>query len=162
MGYSDQLKETYRISRESDFAYAKWYAKLPDSRKAAFLAEGFQFAYEKIKHEELAANPFATNAMITGRFIEIAHGHDYSPEILAFIRQKIADRSELEWRQRFKDMKMQLGWSDDDIVRYVGAKNGTSTGVDLAIDANLPDFAKLAVCVFEQMRQTSIKTTPAP
>ncbi len=151
MDYSEQMAETYRLSRESDFAYAKWYAKQPDALKAGFLAEGFQFAFEKVAYDEKKVNPFVSEAMVTSRFIEIAHKQDYTPQVFAFILEQMAERSEREWKQRFKAMKKQLGWSYDDMARFIGASNGAS--VKASVNRQLPAFAKLAVCVFEQMNK---------
>ncbi|MBK6931527.1 MAG: hypothetical protein IPH12_11955 [Saprospirales bacterium] len=149
MDYSEKTAENYQVSRESDFAYARWYANQPDTLKAEFLADGFQFAFEKIAYDEKKVNPFVSEAEITARFIELINKQDYTPETLAFIREKMAERSEQEWKQRFKTMKKQLGWTYDDMARFIGASSGAS--VKASVNRQLPAFAKLAVCVFEQL-----------
>lgn len=64
---------------------------------------------------------------------------------------EMAERSEQEWKQRFKAMKKQPGWTYDDMARFIGASNGAS--VKASVNRQLPAFAKLAVCVFEQLRK---------
>jgi len=44
-------------------------------------------------------------------------------------------------------MKKELGWSYEDMAVYMEAKNGAS------VNRQLPAFAKLVVCVFEQMQK---------
>ncbi len=47
-----------------------------------------------------------------------------------------------------------LGWSYKNMAMYMEAKNGSS--VKASVNRQLPAFAKLAVCVFEQMKARSI------
>ncbi len=81
--------ENLLSSEAADFAYAQWYAQLPDERKAAFFRDGFQFVADKIRYDVLQENPFATEAEIILRFIELTQQLDYPPEIFAHIRQTI-------------------------------------------------------------------------
>jgi hypothetical protein len=149
--FDRNLAENIRVSRESDYEYAKWYATLPDQRKARFLAEGFQFAYGKVRYDERKANPFVTDADVTMKFIEHTQKADYPPETFAFIREQMALRSEAEWIARFKTMKKILGWTYDEMARYIGAASGAA--LRASVNRKLPAFAKLAVCVFEQMNK---------
>lgn len=149
--FDKNLAENIRVSRESDYEYARWYAKLPDARKAKFIANGFEFAYGKVKYDETKANPFVTEADVTMKFIEHTQKADYSPEVFEFIRRQMTLRAEAEWIVRFKTMKKQLGWTYDEMARFIGAASGAS--VRVSVNRKLPAFAKLAVCVFEQMQQ---------
>ena len=53
---------------------------------------------EKIKYDALLENPFATKAEITLRFIEATQKDSYTPEVLDFIRNKVADGATLTIR----------------------------------------------------------------
>ncbi|MCO6478555.1 MAG: hypothetical protein J5I94_18125, partial [Phaeodactylibacter sp.] len=75
----------------------------------------------------------------------------YPPETFAFIRRKMMERAEAEWKQRFRAMKKELGWTYDEMARFIGASSGDS--LKSSGSRKLPAFAKLAVCVFEQMKK---------
>lgn len=152
------LAENIAASRESDFAYARWYASQPDEQKASMIISGWKLAFGHVRNQVLNNNPFSTEADVTTKFIEHTQKEDYTPEIFAFILEKMAERSEREWKQRFKSMKKQLGWSYDDMARFIGASNGAS--VKASINRQLPAFAKLAVCVFEQMNKNKEENSP--
>jgi hypothetical protein len=141
--------ETLNSSKEAELAYASWYSKLPEERKARLLADGYQFALDMVRYNLRKQNPFLTEADAMFRFIEIHQKETYSQEVFSFIREKMAARSEAEWKERFKAMKKALGWSYDDMARFVGAASGDS--VKASVNRQLPAFAKLAVCVFERM-----------
>jgi hypothetical protein len=151
MDYSKAIQ----ASDAADLAYAQWYAQLPDERKAAFFRDGFQFVADKIRYDVLQENPFATEAEIVLRFIELTQPSDYLPEVFAHMRQHMQDCIEAEWKQRFRHMKRTLGWSYDQMAAFIGAANGAS--LKASVSRQLPAFAKLAVCVFEQMEQKSTK-----
>ena len=74
---------------------------------------------------------------------------EYPPETFEFIKTKMSERSEKEWKERFKKMKKSLGWSYDEMAIYMGAGSGAS--VKASVNRQLPAFAKLAVCLFEKM-----------
>lgn len=74
----------------------------------------------------LQENPFATEAEIILRFIELTQQSDYPTEIFAHIRQTMQERIEAEWKQRFRRMKKSLGWSYDQMAAFVGAAGGDS------------------------------------
>ncbi len=84
-------------------------------------------------------------------YIKYAQKEDYSEEMFAFIQDKMKERSEKEWQARFKTMKKALGWSYKNMATYMEAKNGVS--VKASVNRKLPAFAKLAVCVFGQMKR---------
>jgi hypothetical protein len=65
----------------------------------------------------------------------------------------MAEKSEKEWQERFKTMKNELGWTYEQMATFVGAKSGDS--IKASINRKLPAFAKLAVCVFEEMKGKS-------
>jgi hypothetical protein len=52
-------------------------------------------------------------------------------------------------------MKRQLGWTYDDIAQFIHAESGNS--VKSSVNRKLPAMAKLAVCVFEAMKEKSVK-----
>lgn len=157
MDYSKNVQ----ASEAADFAYAQWYAQLPDERKAAFFRDGFRLVAEKIRHDALAENPFATEAEIILRFIELTQQSDYPPEVFAHIRQTMQQRIEAEWKQRFRSMKHALGWSYQEMAAFIGAANGSS--LKASVSRQLPAFAKLAVCVFEEMeKRLAIPTSSNP
>jgi hypothetical protein len=148
MDYSN-IEENIQASRASDLLYAKWYAAQPNDRKSNMILSGYNFAANNIKQQVKKENPFATNADVILRFIEISHKADCTDETFAFIVKNMNERSEKEWKERFKVLKKELHWSYDDMARFMGAENGTS--VKASINRKLPAFAKLAVCIFEQM-----------
>lgn len=136
-------------SAAADLAYSRWYAQLPNERKAAFFANGFKFVADKVRHEVKKENPFAGEEAVKLRFIEHTQKKDYPEETFNFIVEKMKERSEKEWQQRFKKMKKTLNWTHDDMARFIGASSGDS--VKASVNRKLPAFAKLAVCVFEEM-----------
>ncbi len=146
MDYS-KVKENIKASEASDFAYAKWYEKQPIEKKMSMVISGYNFVANHIRQMVLSINPFATKASIRAKFIEHTQKEDYSDEVFAFIQKNMQERSEKEWKERFKAMKKELGWSYEDMAIYMEAKNGKS--VKASVNRKLPAFAKLAVCVFE-------------
>jgi hypothetical protein len=149
MDYSN-IEENIKESKASDLLYAKWYAAQPNERKSSMILSGYKLAANNIKQQVKKENPFATNADVMLRFIEISHKADCSDETFAFIVKNMKERSEDEWQERFKILKKELGWSYDDMARFMGAENGAT--VKTSINRKLPAFAKFAVCVFEQMK----------
>jgi hypothetical protein len=150
----DFSKENIEASEQADFVYADWYSRLPDEKKAEFFKNGFDFVAKKVRHDLKSENPFATEADIRLRFVELTQREEYPEEIFAFIQEKFLECSEKEWQHRFKAMKNALGWSYDDIANFIHAGSGAS--VKASINRKLPAFAKLAVCVFEKLH------TPEP
>lgn len=147
MDYSELVK----ASKASDFAYAQWYSGLPDERKAQIFQSGFNFVAEKVRYDTKKESPFATKAEIILRFIELTQKDTLPPDTFNFIRQKMLERAEEEWKQRFRAMKKELGWTYDELARFMGAGSGDS--VKSSVSRKLPAFAKLAVCVFEEMKK---------
>lgn len=145
----DFSKKIFEASKKADWAYAEWYSRLPDERKAEFFNSSYEFVSEKIRSDTKSENPFATEADIQLRFIELTQKEDYSERIFDFIQAQMAWRSEKEWQKRFKAMKKSLGWSYEDMATFMHAGSGDS--VKASVNRKLPAFAKLAVCVFEQM-----------
>lgn len=155
MDFSENLKANIEASKQADIAYSRWYAQQPDEKKAAMIASGYAFVADNVRLQVKAANPFANNADAIFKFIEITQKQDYSPETFNFIAEKMAERSEAEWQDRFKAMKKALDWSYDDMARFIGAASGDS--IKASVNRQLPAFAKLAVCVFEQMKKDARK-----
>ena len=152
MDYSN-IEDNIKASRASDFLYAKWYAAQSNERKSKMILTGYNFAANNIKQQVIKENPFATPADVIMRFIEISHKSDCSEETYAFVVKTMKKRSEKEWQERFKVLKKELSWSYDEMARFVGAESGAS--VKSSINRQLPAFAKLAVCVFEQMKKNN-------
>jgi hypothetical protein len=150
MDYSN-VEENIKASRASDLLYAKWYAAQPNERKSSMILSGYNFAANNIKQQVKKENPFATHADVVMRFIEISHKADCSTETFDFVVKNMNQRSEKEWQDRFKALKKELGWSYNDMATFMGAENGAS--VKASVNRKLPAFAKLAVCVFEQMKK---------
>ena len=146
----DFSKENLEAAEKSDFAYAEWYSRLPDTRKAEFFKSGYDFVTEKIRQDVQNENPFATESDFILRFIEVTQKEEYPEEVFAFIREQMIKRSEKEWQQRFKTMKNALGWSYEDMATCMNAESSAS--VKASINRKLPAFAKLAVCVFERLQ----------
>lgn len=92
------------------------------------------------------------------RYIELNLREEYTPEVFSFIKKKMQERAEEEWRRRFRKMKETLGWTYDDMARYMGASSGNS--VKASVSRGLPAFAKLAVCVFEAMEGREKPSSP--
>ena len=149
MDYSN-LEENIKASEEADFQYAQWYAKQSDDRKSAMILSGYKMVADNVKQQVKAKNPFSTQADVTMRFIEVTQKADYSETTFAFILETMNKRSEKEWQQRFKTMKKELGWSYDDMATFMGAENAES--VKASVNRKLPAFAKLAVCIFEHLK----------
>ncbi len=147
MDYFDLINS----NKESELAYARWYSQLPDERKARMLADFFEFGQETVKYNAKKENPFLTESELTLRYIELNLKDDYTPEVFAFIQKKMRERAEQEWKKRFKIMKKTMGWSYEEIAKYMGASSRDS--VKASISRQLPAFAKLAVCIFEQMKK---------
>ena len=138
-------------SEASDFAYAEWYSRLSDAEKTRFFLSAFDFVANKIRYDAKKENPFTTEASIILRFVESTQGEDYTEKTMDFIRMSMEARSEEEWKQRFNKMKKKLGWSYEEMAKFIGAGSGAS--VKSSINRKLPAFAKLAVCVFERMSE---------
>lgn len=151
MDYSRHIAQNIAASEAADLAYAKWYYQLPDEKKAQIIQSGYDLVANKIRFEVLQENPFATEAEIIFRFIEVTQKKKYPPKTWAFIEQKMKERIAKEWQERFKAMKKELGWSYEDLATFMGAANGGT--VKASINRQLPAFAKLVVCVFEQMKK---------
>ncbi|MEK7253100.1 MAG: hypothetical protein AAB316_00015, partial [Bacteroidota bacterium] len=121
--------------------------------KAKMLSDIFQFSLDTVRHNARQENPFVTEANQMRLYVESNLKNEFPPVSFSFILQKLADRSEAEWKQRFKAMRKHLGWSYDDIARFIGAASGAA--VRASVNRKLPAMAKLAVCVFEQMKQNA-------
>lgn len=145
----DFSKENVDAAEKADIAYAYWYSRLPDERKVEFFNSGYEFVAEKVRSDVQQKNPFATQAEILSRFISLTQKDAYPEETFNFIQEKMASRSEKEWQQRFKKMKKALGWSYEDMATFMQA--GSGAAVKSSVNRKLPAFAKLAVCVFEQL-----------
>jgi hypothetical protein len=146
MDYSENVK----ASEAADFAYAKWYNQLPDEKKATFFKNAHKMVVDKVTYDVKKENPFSNHADVMMHFIELTQKDAYSPEIFAFIKKTMAEKSEKEWQERFKTMKNELGWTYQQMATFVGAKSGDA--IKASINRKLPAFAKLAVCVFEEMK----------
>ncbi len=148
MDYSENVK----LSEASDLAYAKWYASLPNEKKNQFFLSSYNFVVDKIRNDSIRDNPFVTESEIKLRFIELTQKEDYSPETFAFIKRKMQERIEEEWKARFREMKKKLNWSYDEMATFSGAKNGES--IKASVNRKLPAFAKLLVCIYEEMKNS--------
>jgi len=153
MGYFEQSNS----SRASELAYAKWYAQQTDERKAKMLCDIFQFGVMTVKHNAHKSNPMLTESELMLRYMEYNLKPSTPPDVFEFIRQKMLERAEEEWKARFRAMKKDLGWTYGDMARFIGAKSGAS--LKASVSRKLPGFAKLAVCVYEQVKKESKKTT---
>jgi hypothetical protein len=153
MDYSN-IEENIKESKASDLLYAKWYAAQPNERKSSMILSGYNFAANNIKQQVKKENPFATNADVMLRFIEISHKSDLSEMAFSLIEKTLQERSDAEWKSRFKTLKKELGWSYEDMAHFMGAENGAS--VKASINRKLPAFAKFAVCVFEAMKNKNL------
>ncbi len=149
MDSSENIKANIEASKQADMAYSRWYAQQPDENKASMIANGYDFVANHIRFQVKKENPFANKADIIFKFIETTQKAEYPSDIFDFIAENMATRSEVEWQARFKAMKKALGWSYDDMARFIGAASGDS--IKASVNRQLPAFAKLAVCVFEQL-----------
>ena len=148
MDYSDLVHS----SEAADFAYARWYSTLPDERKAEMYLAGYNFVAEKVRQDALRENPFATKAEITLRFIELTQKDQYDEKTFAHIKAVMQARIEAEWKDRFKRMKRELGWSYEQMASFIGASSGDA--LKATISRKIPAMANLAICVFEQGKLT--------
>ena len=145
--------KTINSTKEFELKYANWYFQQSDEWKANMLFDSFQFGLEVVMNNARQKNPFATHADQMRLYVENNLKKEFPPMSFAFILDKLDERSEAEWKQRFKSMRKHLGWSYDDIARFIGAASGAA--VRASVNRKLPAMAKLAVCVFEQMKQTA-------
>jgi chromatin segregation and condensation protein Rec8/ScpA/Scc1 (kleisin family) len=151
MDYSN-LEENIKASEEADFQYAKWYEKQSDERKSAMMISGYKLVAERIKAQQKAKNPFSTKADVILHFMEVTQKEAYPQDVFTSMVENMKKRSDVEWQQRFDDMKNELGWSFEDIANFTDSENP----IDLkeSVSQKIPAFAKLAVCVFEQMKNS--------
>lgn len=155
MDYSN-LSENIEASKAADLAYAKWYRKQSDQRKAGMIMSAYNFVADRIRSQVLKLNPFANKADITWRFIEVTQKDKYPPDVFAFMEEQMQKRSEKEWQERFRVMKKELKWSYADIAQFIGAENEAS--IRASVNRKVPAFGKLAVCVFEEMQKNQKET----
>lgn len=92
-----------------------------------------------------------TESELMLRYMEYNLKPSTPPDVFEFIRQKMLERAEEEWKARFRAMKKDLGWTYDNMARFIGAKSGAS--LKASVSRKLPGFAKLAVCVYERAKQ---------
>lgn len=147
--------ESTNSSREIEEMYSKWYYQLSDERKSNMLADMVQFGIDSVRYNALKDNPFLTASEQTLEYMRYNLKEDFSPEMFSFIEEKMLNRSEKEWQERFKTMKKELGWSYESMAKYMGA--GSGDAVKSSVNRQLPGFAKLAVCVFEAMSEKNKK-----
>lgn len=143
---------TLNSSKEAELAHANWYAKLPDQRKAQMMSDMFSFGIESVKYNAKKENPFITEAEALFKYIALNLKESYSEEVFAFIEKKMKERAEEEWKARFRKMKKEMGWSYEDMAKAMG---GTSPGsIKASVSRKLPAFAKMAVCLYETLRDS--------
>ena len=147
MDYFDTINST----KEAELAYANWYSQLPDARKAKMLCDLFQFGIDTVRYNARKENPFISEAETLMKYIELNLKKDFSPDVYAFIETKMAERAENEWKQRFKTMKNTLGWSYEKMALFMDA--GSADALKSSISRKIPNFAKLAICIFEQQHK---------
>lgn len=143
--------DTINSTREFETMYSHWYASLPEERRAQMFCDMVNFGIESVKYNALKDNPFLSTSEQTMAYVRSNLKNEVLPETFAFIEAHMAERAEREWQERFKEMKKALGWSYEDMAKYMGAESGNS--VKASVNRKLPAFAKLAVCVFEQMQK---------
>jgi hypothetical protein len=154
MDYSN-LEENIRVSEEADFQYAKWYEKQSDERKSSMMISGYKHVTDRVTAQQKAKNPFSTKADIILRFMEVTQKEEYPQDVFAKMVENMKKRSDLEWQQRFDNMQNELGWSFEDIANFTGSDN--SLEMKESVNQKLPAFAKLAVCVFEQLKNSELQ-----
>jgi len=96
MDFSETNLPAPGAQTEAERAYTRWYAALPQERKARIFADMFQFGLDSVKYNAKKNNPFLTDAEATLRFIELHFKQDYSPEMFDFITKKMEERAEME------------------------------------------------------------------
>ena len=141
--------ETINSSKEFELAHANWYYQLPPERKAKIMGDLFQFGLDMVRYNARKENPFITEADQMMKYVYYNLQDKFPADSYQLIENVLSARSEAEWQQRFKAMKKSLGWSYDDMARFIGAASGNS--IKASVNRQLPAFAKLAVCVFEQL-----------
>ncbi len=149
----DFSEKNILAKQEARRNYTKWYSQLSDEKKFQMVYNGYDFVVQKVRGDELRANPFTTESDISMRFIELTQS-DYPAATMDFIREKMKERSEIEWQERFKTMKKALDWKYEDMARFTGAASGDS--IKASINRQVPAFAKLAICVFEEMSKKQL------
>lgn len=152
MIYSDdKIRENIAANEANELAYAKWYSKLPDEKKAAIFKSGFDLVANQVRRDARKENPFCTKSDEILRFVELVHRPKLKEETYEFVKERLIEKSEIEWQERFKAMKKKMNWSYEDIASFIGASGAAS--VKSSINRKLPAFAKLAVCIFEQIEK---------
>lgn len=153
MNYSN-LEENIKASEEADFQYAKWYEKQSDERKSSMMISGYKLVADRVKAQQKAKNPFSTKADVILHFIEVTQKEEYPQDVFNSMVENMKKRSDVEWQQRFNDMKDELGWSFEDMANFIDFENPQL--LNESVHQKMPTFAKLAVCVFEQMKENKI------
>lgn len=147
--------DTLNSGKESELAYANWYAQLPDDRKARMMADMFQFGVDTVIYNARKNNPFMSNAEGLLHYMEATLKDRCDEHTFSFITQKMEERAEEEWKRRFRQMKKKLGWDYEKMAAFMGGVSADALKASLS--RKLPAFAKLAVCVFEEMAQEQEK-----
>ncbi|MBK9018214.1 MAG: hypothetical protein IPM82_31500 [Saprospiraceae bacterium] len=140
-------------------AYMEWYANLPEEKKAQMHLNSQHFVADKIRHDVKLENPFANKSDVAMRFIELTQREEYPVDVFAFIQEKMAKRSEEEWQVRFKAMKKKLGWSYDQMAKFMGA--GSGNAVKASINRQLPASQNCRSVFSKQWKKVLKKTFEA-
>lgn len=151
--------ELINSSKEAELAYAKWYYQLPAERKAKMMCDTFQMGVDTVTYNFFKEHPYATQAEALMFYMEQNLKPFFSDSTWAFVRAKMEEKAENEWKRRFKAMKDDLDWSYVDIAKIMDSESPDA--VKSSISRKVPGFAKLAVGVYELMKEKD-KVITAP
>ena len=138
-------------SKEAELAYANWFSQLPAERKAQMMCDTFEFGVNTVLHNYHKDNPYCTEAEALMFYMEQNLRPFFSESTWAFVRAKMAEKVEEEWKKRFRAMKEELDWSYADMAKIMDSDSPAA--VKSSVSRKIPGFAKLAVGVFEEMRE---------
>jgi len=138
-------------SKEAELAYAKWVDQLPAERKAQMMCDTFEFGVNNVLHNFQQEHLYCTEAEALMFYMEQNLKPFFSESTWAFVRTKMAEKAEEEWKKRFKAMKDELDWSYADMAKIMNSDNPDA--VKSSVSRKIPGFAKLAVGVYEEMQR---------
>jgi hypothetical protein len=142
--------ELINSSKEAELAYANWLYQLPAERKAQMMCDTFQFGIETVLYNYHQEHPYHTEAEARMFYMEQNLKPFFSESTWDFIKAKMEEKVEEEWKKRFKAMKEDLDWSYADMAKIMNSDSPDA--IKSSVSRKIPGFAKLAVGVYEEMR----------
>lgn len=147
MDYFDLINS----SKEAELAYANWVYQLPAERKAQMMCDAFEFGVNAVLHNYHKENPYCADAEALMFYMEQNLRPFFSESTWAFVQAKMTEKAEEEWKKRFRVMKDELDWSYANMAKIMDSDSPTA--VKSSVSRKIPGFGRLAIGVFEEMRE---------